>query len=79
MPLRQVAIAVLVYIDAIEAREAEEAEKSRVQGDQGDQGGPSDVIADFTTPGESHLYGLSPIPLQTPWTPWTIFCPLMFL
>ena len=36
------------------------------------------VIADFTTPGESHLYGLSPVPLQTPWTPWTIFCPLMF-
>ena len=24
------------------------------------------VIADFTTPGESHLYGVSPIPLQTP-------------
>ena len=36
------------------------------------------VIDDFTTPGESHLYGLSPVLLQTPWTPWTTFCPLMF-
>ena len=37
-----------------------------------------DVIADFTTLGESHIVWPSPIPLQTLQTPWTIFCPLMF-
>ena len=37
--LRQVAKAVLVYIDAVEATEAEEAEEARAQGDRGDQGG----------------------------------------
>ena len=39
--LRQVARAVLVYIDVVEAAEAEEAEEARVQGDRGDHGGPS--------------------------------------
>ena len=39
--LRQVARAVLVYIDAVEAAEAEEAEEARVQGDRGDRGGPA--------------------------------------
>ena len=39
--LRQVARAVLVYIDVVEAIEAEEAKESRVQGDRGDQGGPA--------------------------------------
>ena len=36
--MRQVARAVLVYIDSIEAAEAEEAEEAREQGDQGDWG-----------------------------------------
>ena len=36
------------------------------------------VIADFTTPGESHFVWPSPVPLQTPYTLWTTFCPLMF-
>ena len=39
--LRQVAKAVLVYIDVVEAAKAEEAEEARVQGDRGDQGGPT--------------------------------------
>ena len=39
--LRQVARAVLVYIDVVEATEAEEAEEARVQGDRGDYGGPA--------------------------------------
>ena len=37
--LRQVARAVLVYIDAVKVVEAEEAEEAKVQGDRGDQGG----------------------------------------
>ena len=40
--LRQIARAVLVYMDVVEATEVEEAEEARVQGGQGDQGGPSD-------------------------------------
>ena len=40
--LRQVARAVLVYIDVVEAAKAKEAEEARVQGVKGDQGGPSD-------------------------------------
>ena len=43
--MRQVARAVLVYIDAVEASVAEEAEEARDQGDQddqGDQGGHDD-------------------------------------
>ena len=39
--LRQVARAVLVYIDVVEATESEEAEEARVQGYQGDQGSPA--------------------------------------
>ena len=35
------------------------------------------VIVDFTTPGESHSYGL-PCPFVDSLTSWTIFVPLMF-
>ena len=36
------------------------------------------VIADFTTLGESHIVWPSPIPLQTHYSLWTIYCLLMY-
>ena len=38
----------------------------------------NDVIADFTTLGESHIVWPSPIPLQTHYSLWTIYCLLMY-
>ena len=45
--MRQVARAVLVYIDVVEAAEAEEAEEARAQGDRGDQGGQAQTQEHF--------------------------------